>query len=454
MEKIEQALKHIKINQYKLKSIEARKRILSSLKAEVIRHTDQILDALKKDLGKSAFESYLGEIDFVVHEIDVALKNLTNWIRPKKVGSSLAFFPVKSYIYSEPYGQVLIIGPWNYPFQLVVAPLVGALAAGNTAVIKPSEISHNTSEVLSKIFAGALGEFVACVTGGVEETTYLLEQKFDYIFYTGNGSVGKIVMQKAANHLTPVTLELGGKSPCFVFTKNLDLSAKRIMWGKYFNVGQTCVAPDYILIEEGLVNSFVEASKKWLKHFYGEDLRSSPDYGRIINERHFKRLESYLEGQEILFSGTNNKSELFFAPTFVSAKTTSQLMKEEIFGPILPILIVKSMSEAIEYVNANDKPLACYGFFDEDIAKEQLIQNVSAGGMVINDTLVHLSNENLPFGGVGPSGMGAYHGKYSFDLFSHKKSVMKRSFLFENDLRYPPYTKKLNFIRKLMKLIS
>ncbi len=443
------------INSGCLRSIEKRIELLKRLKEAIIGHSDEIYAALKYDLNKSEFESYLGEIDYVIHEIDVALDGIHAWSRDKSVSSPLPFAPAKSFIRSEAFGKVLIIGPWNYPFQLVLAPLVGALAAGNTAVLKPSEISAKTSEVVEKVISSAFkDEEVVVVTGAVKETTELLEQKFDYIFYTGNGAVARIIMTAAAKNLTPVTLELGGKSPCLVYSDNLDLSAKRIIWGKFFNAGQTCVAPDYVIIEESKKEAFVNHCKKWISHFYGEDIKSSADYGRIINERHFERISSYLGDVEVLLGGEVDKSQKYIAPTLVSASNESQVMQEEIFGPVLPIITKSSLSEAINFVRSGDKPLACYGFLDNENDKAMLVDQVSSGGMVINDTLVHLSNDNLPFGGVGESGMGMYHGRFSFDTFSHKKAVMKRSFMLENSLRYPPYKGKLNMVRKLMSFIS
>ncbi len=438
-----------------LKDTSKRKIVLLKLKQTIQELSEDIANALKLDLGKCEFESYLSEIDFVIHEIDVALKNINKWRKPKKVKSSLTFFPVKSYIVPEPYGTVLIIGPWNYPFQLVLAPLIGALAAGNTAIIKPSELAPNTSKVISRLIekAFAIGGEVKCIEGGIPETTELLNLKFDYIFYTGNGVVGRIIMEKASKFLTPLTLELGGKSPCLVFTDKLNLAAKRIVWGKFFNAGQTCVAPDYILIEEKSRDLFIAEMKKWINYFYTTDVVQSPNYGRIINERHFDRLSKYIEESSILIGGDSDRSTLFIEPTVVEGNRESLVMKEEIFGPILPVLVVDNYEAAKNYVLNHDKPLASYGFFDTDSCKDDFVSDISSGGMVINDTLIHLSNEKLPFGGVGESGMGAYHGEYSFDLFSHKKSVMKRSFLFENSLRYPPYEGKLSLIRNIMKYL-
>jgi aldehyde dehydrogenase (NAD+) len=440
-------------NSKELINVSKRIELLLKLKEVINDNEVEIVEALKSDLGKSEFESYISEIDFVTHEIDLALKNIHKWSKPKKVRSSLTFFPVKSYIYSEPYGKALIISPWNYPFQLLLDPLVGALAAGNTAILKPSEMAPATAAIVEKIISKAFDpKYVAVVTGAVEETTMLLEQKFDYIFYTGNGHVARIVMAAAAKNLTPLTLELGGKSPCLVLSENIDLSAKRIVWGKFFNAGQTCVAPDYVLIRPQDKQTFVESCKKWIEYFYGKDQRNCPDYGRIINERHFDRLCSYIEKDDLLHGGDVDKSQKYISPTLLSATEESKVMSEEIFGPLLPIVEINDLNDAIQYVLKGDKPLASYAFLDSESDKNEFIAKVSSGGMVINDTIVHLSNPNLPFGGVGESGMGGYHGKHSFDIFSHKKSVMKRSFLFENSLRYPPYKGKLDLIRKILSM--
>lgn len=438
-----------------LKSVESRIKILEDLKNTILSNQTQICNALKLDLGKSEFESYIGEIDFIIHEIKVIIKNLKKWMKPQKVRSSLTFFPVKSYIYKEPFGSVLVIAPWNYPFQLLFAPVVGAIGAGNTVVLKPSEIASATSKVVSSLINDNFDpRFLKVVEGAVPETTELLNQQFDYIFYTGSGNVGKIILEKAAKFLTPVTLELGGKSPCLVYTSKIDLSAKRIMWGKFFNAGQTCVAPDYVLISKSDREEFIASCKKWLKVFYGSSINSSRDYGRIISERHFDRLEGYLEGTKVVLGGEIDKSSKYISPTILLAKSSDKVMQEEIFGPILPIIELDNIKDAISFVNSLDKPLAAYAFVDSQENKDRFISEVSSGGMVINDTIIHLTNEKLPFGGVGPSGMGGYHGKFSFDLFSHSKSVMKKSFRFETNLRYPPYKDKMNLVRKIMKFLG
>lgn len=428
---------------------------LDALAAEIKAQEGQIVEALKSDLKKPRFESFLSEIDFCLHEIKTVKKKLKKWMKPKRVFSPLPFMPARSLIHYEPFGQVLVIAPWNYPFQLAIVPMIGAIAAGNKVVIKPSEMAPATSSIINNIITNALdAEIAAVVEGAVEETTELLSLPFDYIFYTGNGHVGRIVMAAAAKNLTPVTLELGGKSPAIVSTSNLDLAAKRIVWGKFFNAGQTCVAPDYVLIRKEDEAKFIESSKKYLKQFYSESVQSSPDYGRIINERHFDRLSALINKDDILIGGVVDKSDLYISPTYVKADEGSEVMKGEIFGPILPIVNIDDFDSAINYVNKHDKPLACYAFLDSGDDKKRVINEISSGGMVVNDTIVHLSNDKLPFGGVGESGMGAYHGEFSFKLFSHHKAVMTRPFFLENDLRYPPYTKKESFIRRLMNFLS
>ena len=434
-------------------SIERRIEILKNLKNVIQANEEAIKKALIKDLGRSEFEAYVGDIGYTLHEIDQHIKNIRKWTRPKKVRTSLLFFPAKSYILSRPLGKILIIGPWNYPFQLLIIPLIGAISAGNRAILKPSEISKETSQVVKKIISENFDPLeIRVIEGGVEETTFLLEQNFDHIFYTGNGAIGSIVMEKAAKNLTPVTLELGGKSPALVFTKNIDLAAKRVIWGKFFNTGQTCVAPDYVLISKEDKKEFIRLCKKWIEIFYGKDPLLSADYGAIINERHFSRLTNYLEGAVILYGGNISKEKLKISPTLIEVPENHPAMNEEIFGPLLPIVEIENFQKACEFVEKRDHPLACYGLLESKYEKDFL--NLNAGGMVINDAIIHFSNGNLPFGGVGPSGMGRYHGKFSFDTFSHAKGVMKRSFLFENNLRYPPYNGKLGLIKKLIQFFA
>ncbi len=436
--------------------INRRELLLRKLYSVVFEHENEILEALRTDLGKSEFEGIIAETQFILGEINHALKKLKKWSKRKSVRSPFLQFPSRSYIQPMPLGNVLIIGPWNYPFQLLLSPLVGAIAAGNTAIIKPSEVSQATSKVVAKIINSNFDpREVLVIEGAIAETTELLEQPFNHIFYTGNSTVGRIVMRKAAENLTPVTLELGGKSPCLVFdVKDIETVSSRIVWGKFFNAGQTCVAPDYIITNEELLPQLTNGIKKAIKSFYGDNIKESPDYGRIINQRHFDRLESYLSDSEVVIGEERNREECFFPPTILKSHWDALVMKDEIFGPILPILTVSNIEEAITKVKAGERPLAAYLFTDNHHHKEMYSNTVISGGMCINDTIVHLTSEMLPFGGVGESGMGAYHGKFSFDTFSHKKSVMVRGIFPDLPLRYPPYLGKVKIIRLLLKLLG
>ncbi|MCR9203042.1 MAG: aldehyde dehydrogenase family protein [Halobacteriovoraceae bacterium] len=431
---------------------EQRRNHLLGLRNLILENEREIIEALEEDLGKSELESTIGETLFTVKEIDHTLKKLKKWMKKKRVGSPLLQFPVRSFIQPHPKGVVLIISPWNYPFQLLMSPLIGALAAGNTAILKPSEIAPATSKIISKLVPKYFSsEVVAVVEGAVSETTALLELPFNHIFYTGNGFVGRIVMEKAAKHLTPVTLELGGKSPCFVWGENdFPLVARRLAWGKFFNTGQTCVAPDYVLISEGDKPALIKCIKETLKEFYPEGSENSPDYGKIISDKHFDRILSYIPKGEVEIGGDHNKEKRYIAPTVLSSDPSSPAMKEEIFGPVLPILTVKSFDEGIKFINSQPSPLASYIFSKDKEVLERFNQSIVSGGMAVNDCLVHLTNTNLPFGGVGESGMGSYHGKMSFDTFTHFKSVMKRGLFLDLPLRYPPYLGKVGLLRRLL----
>lgn len=437
-------------------SYQSRVQILKKLSAAIDTYTPEIEKALKHDLGKSALESYVAEIGFVQSEIRHTLKKLKKWMKPKRCGTPMILWPARSQIISEPRGKVLIISPWNYPFQLLFSPMVGALAAGNQVVLKPSELAPETASVITRLVQETFDpRLIAVVNGGVEQTSALLDKPFDYIFYTGNGHVGRIVMEKAAKHLTPVTLELGGKSPCIIAgAPNMTVATKRVAWGKWFNVGQTCVAPDYILIEKGLKDTFLENLKRALDEFYGENPRLSSDYGKIINQRHFRRLISLIDPNKIIFGGESDESKCYIAPTVMSAKLDDPIMQDEIFGPILPIIEVNSVDEAFEIVKRRDHPLAAYIFTGDHALEQRFVSNVHAGGMCINDCLMHLSNPELPFGGVGAAGMGAYHGVESFRIFSHQKSVLKRFFFLDLKLRYPPYIGKLAPLKWLMRFLG
>jgi aldehyde dehydrogenase (NAD+) len=435
-------------------SYEARKKALETLKKMLTENEEIIKKALYEDLRKPDFEAYTTEIGVVLVEIEHTLKHLKSWMQPNRVATPLLHFIGSSYIYSDPYGIVLNIAPWNYPFQLLVSPLVGILAAGNCAVLKPSELAPATSKVSATLFKKYFDEsLIKVIEGGIPETQILLEQKYDYIFFTGGTNVGKIVYQAAAKHLTPVTLELGGKSPCVV-DKNCDItiSARRIVWGKFINAGQTCIAPDYLMVQKDVKDKFLTALRSEIKDFYGEDPQQSKDFCRIINERHFDRLEKYLEDGKTLIGGKTDRSDKYIAPTVLEVKDTSKkVMQEEIFGPILPIIEYNNIQEAINFINERPKPLALYFFSEDSNNQELVLKNTSSGGACINETIMHITNGNLPFGGVGDSGIGAYHGQSSFKLFSHQKSVMKRSTLIDVKLRYAPYNKGLNQIKTMMK---
>jgi aldehyde dehydrogenase (NAD+) len=430
--------------------------LLTKLEQVLYKYEKEINQALFEDLRKCSFEAQIAEFIFVMNELKMIKKNLKSWMKDKKVKTPLIHFPAKSFIRPEAFGCVLIISPWNYPFQLLFSPLIGAIAAGNRAVIKPSELSTSTSKLTARIISEAFDpSVVACVEGAVEETTRLLDNKFDYIFYTGNGVVARIIMEKAAKNLTPLTLELGGKSPCFVFGhQKLDITAKRIVSGKFFNAGQTCIAPDYILVEKERYEELVEKLEKYITEFFGKEVEKSSSYGRIINERHFDRLSSLYSEEEVIFGNKLIREEKFISPTILKANKDSKSMEGEIFGPLLPIIPVQNLKEAIDYVVEGDKPLAKYIFSDDEKIIESILSRVSSGGVTINDTLMHIANDHLPFGGVGESGMGSYHGKCSFDLFSHQKSVFKATTAFDVPLKYPPFFGKLKLVKWLMRFFG
>lgn len=431
-----------------------RKQQLIKLREAIVNNEAQILDAVKRDLGKSEFEAYFSEIGFVLAEIDLALKKLKKWMQPLSKPSPLLAFYSKSKIVYEPYGLCLIIAPWNYPFQLLFAPLVGAIAAGNVVMLKPSEIASNTSklcvDIIRKTFAS---EYISIFEGGAEVTTEILKQKFDYIFFTGGTEIGRIIYQAAARHLTPVTLELGGKSPCIVHEDtDLDIAVRRIVWGKFINAGQTCIAPDYLLVHEQIKSSFISLLKHRIIESFGEDALQSQDYGRIVNEKHYVRLEKLIDEDKVIFGGKRDRDKRFISPTIIDNVSLDDLvMQEEIFGPIIPLLSYQDIGEAIRFVNERPKPLALYLFTKSGQIEQKVLSQTSAGGVCINDTLMHIGNANLPFGGVGDSGIGAYHGKYSFEVFSHKKAVLKHYFFPDLKLRYAPYTFPLKYLKKFMR---
>ncbi|MES2577292.1 MAG: aldehyde dehydrogenase [Bacteroidota bacterium] len=431
-----------------------RKESLKKLLHNIIENEEAIIKALYDDFKKPSFEAVLTETNYVISDLKETIKNIDSWAKPKKVFASLLNFPSSDFIYSEPYGNVLILSPWNYPFQLAMCPLVAAVAAGNKVTLKPSELTPNTSNIISKIITETFAvKDVVVVTGDATIAQELLKQRWDYIFFTGSVAVGKIVAKAAAENLTPVTLELGGKSPCIVDeTANLELSARRIVWGKIINAGQTCVAPDYILVHHKMKDTFVKLLIQEIQKALGTNPEESSDFARIINLKNWERQLRLLENQEILFGGQSNKETLYLAPTLLDEpKMDSLVMTEEIFGPILPILSYESKADIEKIISSYEKPLSLYLFSQNKSFIDEVLQKYSFGGGCINDTVIHLANNRLPFGGVGNSGMGAYHGKLSFDIFSHKKAIVKKGTWLDLPMRYAPYKDKLKTIQKILK---
>ena len=423
--------------------------------AQLITENDQLIfEAVHQDLRKPAIEAFGSEILIVLSEINYVLKHLKSWMKPQNVGTPATLFPSSSCIYSEPLGVVLIVAPWNYPFALTIQPLIGAIAAGNCAVLKPSEQTPHTSKAIAQLINHNFDpSFITAIEGGIETNQALLAEKFDHIFFTGGTAIGKIVMEAAAKHLTPVTLELGGKSPCIVDAEsNLEITAKRIIWGKFYNAGQTCVAPDYLLVQKNIKSALIEKLLEFVKIFYGDNPQQSPDLARIVNDRQFDRLVNLLDEGKILIGGNHDRSDRFIAPTLIDCiDPNSKIMSDEIFGPILPILEYDQLSDAIAFVNARPKPLALYFFSSNKQNQQRILQEISYGGGCLNDIIMHLGNPELPFGGVGNSGIGSYHGKATFDTFSHRKSILKNSFRFDLKFRYPPYTMTIDTLKKFIK---
>ena len=440
------------------KTIDIASRInsLKKLLKEIKASENEIELALYKDLGKSKGESYLTEINFVYTEINIALKNIKKWTKRKAVKSSLINFPSSDYIVPEPYGLTLHISPWNYPFQLSIAPLIGAVAAGNTVVLKPSEYSKNTSILLEKILSNVFDPgHVVVVNGGVDISTKLLEFKWDYIFFTGSIGVGKIIAKAAAKNLTPTTLELGGKNPCIVDeTASIEISAKRIVWGKFTNCGQTCIAPDFIVVNKKIKNKFIDALKKQIVKIYGNNVVDNDEYGRIISDKHMNYLVSLLEKENIIHGGKFNFDDKFFEPTLVEINNLeSKVMEDEIFGPILPIIEYDDFKEVHDIIKKYSHPLALYIFTKKKEFGRKFLESYPFGGGAINDTVMHIANDRLPFGGVGQSGMGKYHGESTFNTFSHFKPYLNKPLWIDPPLRYPPFKNKINFLKKILKII-
>ena len=408
-------------------------------------NADQFAEALATDLGRGPEEAWLYDIGFSITEIELMIKNLKKWTEPRKVSTPMVSLPGSSHRVPQPLGVVLVIAPWNYPIQLLVIPVAGAIAAGNAVVMKPSEVSSATSALLGKLVPQYLdNDAIAIVEGAVPETTQLLAEKFDHIFYTGNGTVGRIVMRAAAENLTPVTLELGGKSPTIVDkSANLAIAGRRIAWAKYVNAGQTCVAPDYVLAHDSIADKLVEEICKSIKNFYGDDPRQSSDFARISSPRHFSRLDAMLASGNIAIGGQTDEQDRYISPTvLVDVKASDAVMQEEIFGPILPVLAVQSIDDAIDFVNARPHPLALYVFAEDQKVNDKVVASTTSGGVTVNGTIFHMTGPFLPFGGVGESGMGAYHGRAGVDTFQHLKPVLKRSTRVDAPLAYPPYTKR------------
>lgn len=437
-------------------NVDYRIKNLKKLNDIIKKNEDKILNELKKDLGKSSFEGYVTEVGILYDDINFHIKNVKKWSSEEKRKSPIVYYPSKSYIYKEPYGVTLIIGPFNYPFQLVIAPLIGAISAGNTAIIKPSENSRNIALLLEKLINENFPEEYLRVVnplGGKETVSLLLDKPFDYIFFTGSVRVGKLVMQKAAQHLTPVTLELGGKSPCIVDSDaKLKLAAKRIVWGKFLNAGQTCVAPDYLCVHKSVKDELLKLIINEIRVQFGENVRNSEDYPRIVNKSSLERLSGYLNDGKIYYGGNIDEDNLYMEPTLIiKPDLNSPLMSDEIFGPILPILVYEDLDNVIKFINHREKPLALYYFSESKKKIKYVLTSTTSGGVTINDTIIHVANPNLPFGGVGNSGVGKYHGKESFETFTHNKSVMKRGTFIEFNIRFAPYKNKLNLVKRIMK---
>ena len=428
--------------------------MLRKLKETILSHEKEIGEALYKDLGKSEAEVVSTEIGFTLNEINHVMKKLPKWAKRKRNKTNLFNLPGKSYIIPEPYGTTLIIGPWNYPFQLVMSPLVGAIAGGNTAVVKPSEISTHTAQVIDDILNQTFEpSYIAPVQGGIPETNELLDIRFDKIFFTGSPKVGSIIMEKAAKHLTPVVLELGGKSPTVIDqTAKLDIAVKRIVFGKGTNAGQTCVAPDYVLVHESIKDDFYRIFENTVKDFYGQSVMENESFGKMINMVNYQRVKDYMSDGEIVYGGQTDDDKLKIGLTLIEVTDLDKsIMQEEIFGPVLPVVSFKNENQLIEIIHKNPDPLAMYIFSEDKAFVNQLIHTIPFGGGCINDTIMHLTNENLPFGGRGTSGMGHYHGKHSFDAFTHKKAILHSSTWFDLKMKYPQFMKKsLKLVKWLM----
>ena len=432
------------------RSLAFRKEQLSKLKNAIRKHEKSLLAALKSDLNKPELEAYATEIEVTVAEIDHIIRNLADWMEPERVSTPLFFQPGSAKIVPEPYGVTLVIAPWNYPVKNLFGPLLGAMCAGNTSVLKPSEISPACSKAITALITDTFDpRFIVSIEGGVSDTTELLKERFDYLLFTGGTEIGRIVYQAAAKHLTPVTLELGGKSPCIVDEDiNMDVAAKRLVWGKFVNTGQTCIAPDYIFVNNRIKVKFLEKVKQNITEFFGKPEDKSNDLGRIISDRHFQRLSKMITG-DVIAGGVTDASQRYISPTVIDNVTLDHpAMQEEIFGPIMPIIGYDSFDEVVNHINRGERPLALYLFSNNATLRKRLENETSSGAICVNETMVHAGHPGLPFGGVGNSGIGGYNGKFGFDTFSHKKPVLVRSYLGDVKQKYPPYDKsKVSFIK-------
>jgi aldehyde dehydrogenase (NAD+) len=437
----------------KTRDVKIRKRYLVGLKKAIKAHEKDICDALYSDLQKSPFDAYLSEVGTVLVELGHIISHINSWAKPKRTWTPASHIPGRSIIYPEPYGTVLVISPWNYPFNLAMVPVMSAIAAGNTVFLKPSSVSSATSSVLNKVLSSVFPQEWVAVFEGEKVKKTILDLPFDYIFFTGSPDMGRVVMERASAHLTPVTLELGGKSPCIVMDDaDFAVAAKRLAWGKYFNCGQTCVAPDYLLITETAKKPFLEAMKEAVTSFYGNDPKASPDYSRMISDRHWVRVEKLLHKGNVVLGGSVDLSTKYIAPTIIDGISPKDpIMQEEIFGPVLPVVTISSLDEAIKFINERPKPLSLYLFTRSGKTRKRVIAETSYGGGCVNDTMLHFANGNIPFGGVGMSGMGSYHGKRNFDTFTHYKSMFRAFTFFDNGiLRYAPHNKIFAMMIKMV----
>lgn len=434
-------------------SVTHRKQALTRLLAVVQKHEKNVINALYNDFQKPEFEAVVTETSYVISDLKHTIRKLKSWAKPTRVIPSLLNFPSSDYIYSEPYGKVLIVAPWNYPFMLALCPVIAAVAAGNQVVLKPSELAPNIASILEIIISEAFDPTeVEVFQGGAEVSQMLINRKWDYIFFTGSVAVGRIVAEAAAKSLTPVTLELGGKSPCIVDeSADLEITARRIIWGKFINAGQTCLAPDYIIAHHGIREDLMERLSDEITRAYGEHPEQSEDFARIISDRHFARLQSMIDPSKVYFGGSTDPASRYISPTIINDPNgESAAMHEEIFGPLLPVLSYRDESEIERIVSRHEKPLSFYVFTRRKAFADNLIRKFPFGGGCINDVVIHVANRRLPFGGIGASGMGAYHGRTGFDTFSHRKSIVKRGTWIDLPIRYAPYKDKLGMVRRLL----